>query len=109
MAIQGLPWWFSGKKKKNLLANARDADSIPGQEGPLEKDMATHFSIITWEVPWTEDPTDRQSMEQQKSQTQLNNNNNMATTVHTHTPTESHTHPHKQKLTKKQNTGRVEL
>ena len=25
-----------------------------GQEDPLEKEMATHFSILAWEIPWTE-------------------------------------------------------
>ena len=32
-----------------------------GQEGPLEKGMATHSSIITWTVPWTEEPGGPQS------------------------------------------------
>ena len=27
-----------------------------GQEDPLEKAMATHSSILAWEVPWTEEP-----------------------------------------------------
>ena len=27
-----------------------------GQEDPLEKEMATHSSILAWEVPWTEEP-----------------------------------------------------
>ena len=27
-----------------------------GQEDPLEKEMATHSSILTWEITWTEDP-----------------------------------------------------
>ena len=27
-----------------------------GQEDPLEKEMATHSSILAWEIPWTEDP-----------------------------------------------------
>ena len=27
-----------------------------GQENPLEKEMATLFSILVWEIPWTEDP-----------------------------------------------------
>ena len=26
------------------------------QEDPLEKDMATHSSILAWEIPWTEEP-----------------------------------------------------
>ena len=28
---------------------------IPGAGGPLEKEMATHFSILAWEIPWTEE------------------------------------------------------
>ena len=27
-----------------------------GQEDPLEKEMATHSSIIAWRIPWTEEP-----------------------------------------------------
>ena len=27
-----------------------------GQEDPLEKEMATHASILAWEIPWTEEP-----------------------------------------------------
>ena len=34
-----------------------------GQEDPLEKEMATHSSILAWEIPWTEDPGRLQSME----------------------------------------------
>ena len=26
------------------------------QEDPLEKEMATHFSILAWKIPWTEEP-----------------------------------------------------
>ena len=33
-----------------------------GQEDLLEKEMATHFSILAWEVPWTEEPGMLQSM-----------------------------------------------
>ena len=32
-----------------------DLGSIPGQEEPLEKEMATHFSILAWRIPWTEE------------------------------------------------------
>ena len=31
-------------------------------EDPLEKEMATHSSILAWEVPWTEEPGGLQSM-----------------------------------------------
>ena len=27
-----------------------------GQEDPLEEEMATHSSILVWEIPWTEEP-----------------------------------------------------
>ena len=30
--------------------------SFTGQEEPLEQEMATHFSILAWEIPWTEEP-----------------------------------------------------
>ena len=32
-----------------------------GQEDPLEEVMATHFSILAWEIPWTEGPAGLQS------------------------------------------------
>ena len=33
-----------------------------GEEDPLEKEMATHSSILAWEVPWTEEPCGLQSV-----------------------------------------------
>ena len=44
---------------KNFLANAgdlRDMGSIPGWKDPLEEGMATHSSILSWRIPWTEEP-----------------------------------------------------
>ena len=43
---------------KNPPANAgdvRDAGLIPGLEDPLEKEMATHSSILAWAIPWIEE------------------------------------------------------
>ena len=37
-----------------------------GREDPLKKEMATHFSILAWEIPQTEDPVELQSMESQR-------------------------------------------
>ena len=54
---------------KNLHANARDArdvNLIPAQEDPLEKKMATQFSIPASEIPWTEEPVGPQSMGSQR-------------------------------------------
>ena len=53
-------WSFpGGSVVKNLPASAgdaRDAGSIPGSGNPLEQEMATHSSILTWRIPGTEEP-----------------------------------------------------
>ena len=51
---------------KNLPANAGDAGSIPGSEDPPEEEMATHSSILAWEISWTEQPGGLQSMRSQR-------------------------------------------
>ena len=38
-----------------------------GQEDPLEKEMATHSSLVAWEMPWTEELGRLQSMESLES------------------------------------------
>ena len=50
---------------KNPSANARDARDVqsPGQEDSLEEGMATHSSILTWRILWTEEPGGLQSIE----------------------------------------------
>ena len=55
---------------KNPPANAGDADSIPCWEDPLEKEMATHSSILAWIIPWTEEPGGLESMRSQRITTQ---------------------------------------
>ena len=37
-----------------------------GWDDPLEKEMATHSSILAWEIPWTEEPAELQSMGSQR-------------------------------------------
>ena len=44
-----------------------------GQGDPLEKSMATHSSILAWEIPWKEEPGGLQSMGSQKSWPPLSN------------------------------------
>ena len=41
------------------------------KEDPLEKEMTTHFSILAWNIPWTEGPGGLLSTESQESQTRL--------------------------------------
>ena len=47
---------------KNLPAMQETPVLSLGQEDPLEKGMATHSSILAWEIPWTEEPVGLQSM-----------------------------------------------
>ena len=42
---------------------------IPGSGGTLQEEMATHSSILAWEIPWTEEPGGLQSMGSQESDT----------------------------------------
>ena len=44
-----------------------------GREDPLEKEMATHSSVLGWEIPWTEEPGRLQFMGSQESRTRLSN------------------------------------
>ena len=50
-----------------MPANAGNVDPFPRQEDPLEKEMATHSSILAWVIPWTEEPGGLQSKEWQES------------------------------------------
>ena len=53
--VMGFP---GGSVAKNTPANAedaRDAGSSPGSGRSLEKEVATHSSILAWEIPWTEE------------------------------------------------------
>ena len=38
-----------------------------GKEDPLEKEMATHSSILAWKIPWTEEPGGLQSIRLQRA------------------------------------------
>ena len=47
---------------KNLPVGQEIQVRSLGQEDPLEKEMATHASILAWRIPWTEEPGRLQSM-----------------------------------------------
>ena len=57
---------------KNLPAMQETPVQSLDWEDPLEKEMATHSSILTWRIPWMEEPSRLQSMRMQ-SLTQLGN------------------------------------
>ena len=47
---------------KNRLAMQETRVRSPSREDPLEEGMATHSSILAWEILWTEEPGGLQSM-----------------------------------------------
>ena len=62
----GLSKWHSGKKSPANAGDTREVGSVPGslgQEDPLEQEITTHSSILTWKIPWMEGPGGLQSTE----------------------------------------------
>ena len=61
-------YWASlmAQTVKNLPAMQETWVQSLGQEDPLEKGMATHSSILSWRIPWTEGPGGLQSMQSQR-------------------------------------------
>ena len=57
--IMGFP---DGSDGKEPPAMQKTRVWSPGREDPLEKEMATHSSILAWRIPWTEEPGGLQSM-----------------------------------------------
>ena len=55
----GLP---DGSAGKESACSAEDTGDSPGWEGPLEEEMETHSSILSWRIPWTEETGGLQSM-----------------------------------------------
>ena len=64
MYSMGFPRSSVGKESAR---NAGDLGSIPGSGKSLEKEVATHSSILAWIIPWTEEPGRLQSMRSQES------------------------------------------
>ena len=51
--VTGFPW---AQKVKNLPATRETQVCSLGRKDLLEKGMATHSSILSWRIPWTEEP-----------------------------------------------------
>ena len=48
-----------GSDGKETACSAGDLGLMPGlQEDPLEKERATHSSVLAWRIPWTDEPGD---------------------------------------------------
>ena len=63
---EGLPRWLIGKESACQCRMQESwVQSLSGED-PLEKKMATHCSILAWEILWTEEPSRLQSMGSQR-------------------------------------------
>ena len=62
-----VPRWHSGKESSWQCRGSRRCgfDRWVSQKDPLEKEIATHSSMLAWESPWTEKPGGLQFMELQ--------------------------------------------
>ena len=68
LARTAQPLWASlgAQRAKNLPAMQETwVQSLDGED-PLEKEMATHSSIVAWKIPWMEEPGRLQSMGSQR-------------------------------------------
>ena len=61
-----LPRWHSGKESASQDRRQKTWVQSLGQEDPLEKEIATHSSLLAWKIPWTEEPRRLQSMALQR-------------------------------------------
>ena len=64
--LMGFPELMVAQMVKNLPAVQETWVQSLGREDPLEKEMATHSSILAWRIPWTEEPRGLQSMGSQR-------------------------------------------
>ena len=55
---RGLPWWLRWQR----ICLQCERPGFSPCEDPLEKGMATHSSILSWEILWTEEPGSRDSV-----------------------------------------------
>ena len=55
-----------GSDSKESACYAGDQGSIPGLRRSPEEEMATHFTILVWRIPWTEEPGGLQSIRSQR-------------------------------------------
>ena len=66
--VMVFPWWTSlvAQTVKHPPTTQETQVQSLGQEDLLEKEMATHSSILAWKIPWTEKPGSLQSMGSQR-------------------------------------------
>ena len=60
--VRSFPGGTSGKESAYQCRRRRRCDPQGGPEDPLEEEMATHSSILAWEIAWPEEPGVLQSV-----------------------------------------------
>ena len=73
LCLQSFPLWGSYPMNWIFTSGGQSIGAMQethiwslGREDPLKKEMATHFSILVWRIPWTEDPGGLQSIGSQR-------------------------------------------
>ena len=66
LQLCGLPKWLSGKKPTCQCRRRETWVQSLGQEDPLKEGMATLSSILSWKIPWIEEPGGLPSMGSQR-------------------------------------------
>ena len=67
MLVKSFDWAsLVAQRLKRLPAMRETCVRSLGREDPLEKEMATHSSILAWRIPWTEEPGGLQSTRSQR-------------------------------------------
>ena len=66
MTVLGIERGLVAQMVKSLPAMRETWVQSLGREDPLEKQIATHSSVLAWRIPWTEEPGGLQSMGSQR-------------------------------------------
>ena len=81
LTLMGFPGDSLGKESSCNPGDAGDMGSIPGLGRSLEKEMATHSSILAWRISWTEEPGGLQSMVSQRVEHDWSNKHSTLITI----------------------------
>ena len=76
-----LKYYSLAQLVKNLPSLQDTQVQFLGQEDPLEKEMATHSSLLAWRIPWMEEPGRLQSMGSQELRSEQLNHHQTKLTV----------------------------
>ena len=82
-----IPCYLVAQPVKRLPAMRETQVRSLGREDALEKETATHLTILAWKIPWMEEPGRLQSMGSQRVRHNRATSLSLSTDTHTHTHT----------------------